>query len=269
MRLGFYTDYTPEIAQFAETTGFNSMELSAWPQSSLNADEITDERIKEIRARPGSKGHRDLGPRLLPELPRRRPAMKPPSTSGTSARCSQLAERMKVPPCAPSPDRPRAARSRTAWSPFAKNFTEFCAEAEDLGHPHRHRELPDAQPQDPRPARTSPTARRSGRQCSRPCPPGRSGWRSTRRTWSSSASITSQAIRDFGDRIVHVHAKDIDIDERKRASMGFYGQAFGELEGFGNGWWRFRAPGCGDVDWRARHHRADRCRLRRKPRHRA
>ena len=26
------------------------MELSAWPQSSLNADEITDERIKEIRA---------------------------------------------------------------------------------------------------------------------------------------------------------------------------------------------------------------------------
>ena len=30
-----------------------------------------------------------------------------------------------------------------------------------------------------------------------------------------------QAIQDFGDRIVHVHAKDIDIDERKRATSGF------------------------------------------------
>jgi sugar phosphate isomerase/epimerase len=58
-----------------------------------------------------------------------------------------------------------------------------------------------------------------------------------------------QAILDFGDRIVHFHAKDIDIDERKRGVLGFYGQAFGPLQGFGNGWWRFRAPGWGVIDW--------------------
>jgi hypothetical protein len=50
MRLGFYTDYSRDIAQFAQDTGLTSMEMPAWPQSSLNADEITDERIKEIRA---------------------------------------------------------------------------------------------------------------------------------------------------------------------------------------------------------------------------
>jgi sugar phosphate isomerase/epimerase len=59
-----------------------------------------------------------------------------------------------------------------------------------------------------------------------------------------------QAILDFGDRIVHFHAKDIDIDERKRGRLGFYGQAFGPMPGFGNGWWRFRAPGWGVIDWR-------------------
>ena len=56
MRLGFYTDYSRDIAQFAQDTGFTSIELSAWPQSSLNADEITDERIKEIRADLDNRG---------------------------------------------------------------------------------------------------------------------------------------------------------------------------------------------------------------------
>ena len=56
MRLGFYTDYSRDIAQFAQDTGFTSVELSAWPQSSLNADEITDERIKEIRADLDNRG---------------------------------------------------------------------------------------------------------------------------------------------------------------------------------------------------------------------
>ena len=56
MRLGFYTDYSRDIAQFAQDTGFTSVELSAWPQSSLNADDVTDERIKEIRADLDSRG---------------------------------------------------------------------------------------------------------------------------------------------------------------------------------------------------------------------
>ena len=46
IRLTFYTDYRCDLAQFAETTGFTSIELSAWQQSLLNADQITDERIE-------------------------------------------------------------------------------------------------------------------------------------------------------------------------------------------------------------------------------
>ncbi|MCC2690873.1 MAG: hypothetical protein K0S21_3676, partial [Rhizobiaceae bacterium] len=38
MRIGFYTNYTPQIAEFAERVGFRSLELSAWPHSSLNPD---------------------------------------------------------------------------------------------------------------------------------------------------------------------------------------------------------------------------------------
>ena len=61
------------------------MELSAWPQSSLNADEITDERIKEIRADLDSSRHRDLRAGLLPQLSGGRPG-EAADTNATSAR---------------------------------------------------------------------------------------------------------------------------------------------------------------------------------------
>jgi sugar phosphate isomerase/epimerase len=49
------------------------------------------------------------------------------------------------------------------------------------------------------------------------------------------------AIREFGDRIYAFHAKDTEIMRDRLNSSGIYGQD----------WWRFRMPGCGDVDWGA------------------
>jgi sugar phosphate isomerase/epimerase len=48
-----------------------------------------------------------------------------------------------------------------------------------------------------------------------------------------------RAILDYGDRIHHVHAKDIVIDRARLARVGVHGQ----------GWWRFVVPGLGEVDW--------------------
>ena len=56
MKLGFFTDYSPAIASFAHEAGFGSLQLSAWPQSALNADTITDARVAEIRADLDDKG---------------------------------------------------------------------------------------------------------------------------------------------------------------------------------------------------------------------
>jgi len=49
MKLGFYTNYDEKTVAFAHKVGFRSMELSAWPDSSLNADKVTDRRIKEVK----------------------------------------------------------------------------------------------------------------------------------------------------------------------------------------------------------------------------
>ena len=41
MRLGYYTDYSEETADFATDTGFTSLELSAWPDSAINPDTVS------------------------------------------------------------------------------------------------------------------------------------------------------------------------------------------------------------------------------------
>ncbi len=58
-----------------------------------------------------------------------------------------------------------------------------------------------------------------------------------------------QAIYDYGDRIFHIHAKDMEINRKVLKRVGILGQAFGETVGLGHGWWRARLPGWGEMDW--------------------
>jgi sugar phosphate isomerase/epimerase len=47
------------------------------------------------------------------------------------------------------------------------------------------------------------------------------------------------ALRRFASRVYHVHAKDTEIFHDRLAANGF----------FSGGWWRYRLPGYGVVDW--------------------
>ncbi len=51
------------------------------------------------------------------------------------------------------------------------------------------------------------------------------------------------------DRVLHVQAKDIEVDRAARNQFGIFGQVV-EPQAWVSGWWRYRIPGLGDVDWR-------------------
>jgi sugar phosphate isomerase/epimerase len=62
-----------------------------------------------------------------------------------------------------------------------------------------------------------------------------------------------RAIREYGQRFLHVHAKDTEIRSEGLFRFGVEGpvlvnsqQADGTVK---NGWWRHRLPGLGGVDW--------------------
>lgn len=59
-----------------------------------------------------------------------------------------------------------------------------------------------------------------------------------------------KAIRDFGDRIYAFHAKDTEIMKDMLAKCGIYGRQFGASSEWDLGWWRYRIPGWGMVDWK-------------------
>lgn len=56
----------------------------------------------------------------------------------------------------------------------------------------------------------------------------------------------------YADRILHVQAKDVEIDEAGRNRLGIFGNAVDRAENpWASGWWRYRIPGLGVVDWPA------------------
>jgi sugar phosphate isomerase/epimerase len=62
-----------------------------------------------------------------------------------------------------------------------------------------------------------------------------------------------RAIRWLGEhhrgRIQHVQAKDTEIDPAARDKFGVFGQVVNRKNPWKSGWWRYRMPGLGHVNW--------------------
>lgn len=73
-------------------------------------------------------------------------------------------------------------------------------------------------------------------------------WDPSHLTWIGIDPV--ETIAPYIDRIVHAQAKDVELDLAARNRYGF----FGKVEKAGNpwdmGWWRYRVPGLGQVDWK-------------------
>jgi len=59
-----------------------------------------------------------------------------------------------------------------------------------------------------------------------------------------------EALRPYVDRVIHAHAKDAQTFPDKLNRFGFFGvQRTRDKDPWDMGWWRYRIPGLGDVDW--------------------
>lgn len=59
-----------------------------------------------------------------------------------------------------------------------------------------------------------------------------------------------EAVRPYIDRVEHAQAKDIQVFPELRNRYGYPGKAVRREDPWDVGWWRYRVPGLGDVDWR-------------------
>jgi sugar phosphate isomerase/epimerase len=58
-----------------------------------------------------------------------------------------------------------------------------------------------------------------------------------------------ETIAPYIDRIVHAQAKDVELDPRARNRFGVFGIVDKGDNPWATGWWRYRVPGRGQVDW--------------------
>jgi sugar phosphate isomerase/epimerase len=57
------------------------------------------------------------------------------------------------------------------------------------------------------------------------------------------------AVRPYVDRIPHAQAKDVELFPTERNRYGAFGKAVVRDDPWDVGWWRYRVPGLGQVDW--------------------
>jgi sugar phosphate isomerase/epimerase len=59
------------------------------------------------------------------------------------------------------------------------------------------------------------------------------------------------ALRPYVSHVIHAHAKDAETDPGQRNRYGFFGRtATSESDPWDMGWWRYRVPGLGSIDFR-------------------
>ena len=247
MRIGFYTDYSQSIAAFAQEVGFTSLQLSAWPSSSLNADTVTDDRIAEIRA---DLDGRDIEISALGYYPN--PLDVDPEKAEEARRYLRkvidLAPRMGVDTVCTFVGQTQGTPVIECLDAFKEVFAPLCEYAEErsvrIG-------IENCPMRDHRTGHGENIAR-------------------SPEVWDAMFELVPSpalglqidpshlvyqhidhiaCVRDYGSRIFHVHAKDVEVDQRKLSRLGIFGQELGRLNSFGNGWWRFRTPGFGEINW--------------------
>jgi sugar phosphate isomerase/epimerase len=60
-----------------------------------------------------------------------------------------------------------------------------------------------------------------------------------------------EALRPYVDRVAHAHAKDAETFRAERNRFGFFGRVSTRTDDpWDMGWWRYRLPGLGEVDFR-------------------
>ncbi|KFF99185.1 sugar phosphate isomerase [Streptomyces scabiei] len=73
-------------------------------------------------------------------------------------------------------------------------------------------------------------------------------WDPSHLTWIGIDPL--ETIEPYLDRIVHTQAKDVELFPAQRNRYGFFGIVDKGGDPWATGWWRYRVPGLGEVDWR-------------------
>lgn len=248
MRLGFFTDYSEEVAAFAQRTGFTSLQLSAWPSSALNADTIDDRALtgirKDLEARNIEISALGYYPNVLSD-----DEAAAEEARRYLARVIELAARMEVGVVSTFAGRRKSRPVQESFGPFREVFSPLLELAERKGVRIAIENCPmhDFMAGSGENIAYSPEL---WDEIFRLVPSENLGleFDPSHCVWLQIDYI--KAIYEYGPKIFHVHAKDMEIRRDIMHRVSLLGSAL-TFQGhvMAHGWPRARTPGWGEVDW--------------------
>jgi sugar phosphate isomerase/epimerase len=247
MKLGFYGNYTPQAAEFAQKTGFRCMELSAWPKSALNADTVSREALyalqKDLEAR-------NIEISALGYYPNHLSANQKEAEEARRyfVKLLDLAKRMGVRTVGTFAGRNQELSVEDNLPLFQELFSFYCDIAAQNGVRIAIENCPMMDNKTMR-GENIAFSPEIWQEMFRVVPAENLGleFDPSHLCWMGIDYV--QAALDFGPKIFHVHAKDVEVRPEILKRTGIYGQLFNKDKSFGHGWWRPRAPGWGDINW--------------------
>ncbi|ULR46962.1 sugar phosphate isomerase/epimerase [Rhizobium sp. K102] len=247
MRIGFYTNYSKETAEFAHEVGFTSLQLSAWPGSALDANTTTDAELAEIRRDLDSKNIQISALGYYPNY------LHPDDHEREAAQAylpkvMNLASRLGVEVVATFAGQDPRLNVEENIPAFKELFSRYCDLAEKSNVKIALENCP----------MINVVTMKGNNIAYSPeiwdvifdvVPSDRLGleFDPSHLVWQGIDYC--QAIKDYASKVFHVHAKDMEIDRKILARSGILGRSFAPKKGLDRRWWRARAPGWGEVDW--------------------
>lgn len=247
VRIGFYTNFSKDTADFAQSVGFSSLQLSAWPGSALDADTVSDRELDEIRkyleARNIEISALGYYPNFLSNDPHERERSREYFVKVLS-----VAHKLGVKVVGTFAGQNPGTTPEENIPEFKEVFSRFCdrADKQDLKIAIENCPMISVVTMKGHNIAYSPeiwdvmfeavTSDRLGLE-----------FDPSHMIWQQLDYIG--AVQQYASRIFHVHAKDLEIDRKLLARSGILGRSFAPKKGLGRRWWRARTPGWGEVDW--------------------
>ena len=248
MKLGFLTDYTPEIVKFAAEVGFDCLELFCGPDSSLNLNKIDKKEIQDLTETFEKNGvkvgtlccsvnhlHKD-------ETIRR-------ENNEYFIKCIRLAKSFGTDTVTTNAWGDTTKTPEENIPVFQEVFTRYVKIAEEEGVKIGLENCPHTVGY-PIPLGNIAYAPGMWRAIFKAVPSPNLGleFDPSHLYWLGVDYL--RAIREFAHRIVAVHAKDTEMMAEELYQWGVLGKQFGKTSEWDHGFYRYRIPGWGDINWK-------------------
>lgn len=248
MDLGFVTYYSPEIVEFASESGFDTLELFVNRGSSLDLDALTKDDIRRVAEHVGSLGLSigtlSCSTNHLAGDPATRAdnnayfakALRLCRAFGTSIMTTNTWGDPEITP-------PENVKT------YRKVFAEFAKVAESEGVVIAMENCPHTTLYPYRVGNIGYSPEMWDALFDAvPSPSIGLEFDPSHLYWQGIG--IAENIRAYGKRIFSFHAKDCEILPEGLNKYGILGRQFGAVSPFDTGWWRYRLPGLGQIEWK-------------------